>query len=254
MATPIILYDNRFNDGTPVPTDTETGYDVNNIKDLRAYTFWLADSNGNKTIYVNCGSAKSADAMGIIGHNLFTCGATISVESSPDGAAWTTRLAGFTVTDNKAILKTFTTASLQWWRISLTGCSVAPYMAVCMIGVRLTFPVEPEAGFDPYGEGIEADTGVSVAGNLLGSTILYHPVEIAPNFTVVTRTWVSGDYKTFWDAHGKLLKPFFWGWDLTTYPAHVLYLRCKAGMKYKMPVSMLTYVDSLALQMEGVAE
>ena len=50
MSNPIILYDNRFADGALSATDTESGYDVNNIKDLRAHTFWKAASPGTKYI------------------------------------------------------------------------------------------------------------------------------------------------------------------------------------------------------------
>ena len=50
MSNPIILYDNRFEDGDLSATNTAAGYDVNNIKDLRTHTFWKANAAG--TLYI----------------------------------------------------------------------------------------------------------------------------------------------------------------------------------------------------------
>ena len=119
MQTPIILYDNRLTDGTPAATDTAAGYDILNILDLRTYTQWKAASSGTKYITIDCGSAKSADCLAVIGHNLYTAGATVSVESSSDNATWTQRLAGFTPTSDKAFMKLFVSASARYWRIKI---------------------------------------------------------------------------------------------------------------------------------------
>jgi len=51
MSNPIILYKSRFEDGGALSaTNTATGYDVNNIKDLRNHTFWKANAAG--TLYI----------------------------------------------------------------------------------------------------------------------------------------------------------------------------------------------------------
>src|SRR3972149_307135 len=94
-AKPLILYDNRFADGTPTATDTASEYDVLNIIDWKDFTFWQAASVGTKYLTINCGSAKVASALAILGHNYYMGSATISVESSVNGSAWTARLVGF---------------------------------------------------------------------------------------------------------------------------------------------------------------
>jgi hypothetical protein len=253
---PFILYDNRYLDGTPAATDTATGYDVNNIRDWRPYTFWMGSSLGTKYLTVNCGSAKAADSLFLLGHNLYTVGATISVECSSDNFASdvTVALAGFTVTDNKAVIKTFASKTKQYWRIKLASCSAAPYLAVALLGARMDFPSPPESPFDPYNEGIEADAPRSVEGNLLESVVRYHPVEITAIFRILTRTWVLSTYRAFWDNHGKLLKPFAWCWDIVTYANLVHYLSLTPDARFSMPVSLKDYVDEIVLPMEGIAE
>ncbi|MFA5354963.1 MAG: hypothetical protein WC291_12095, partial [Thermodesulfovibrionales bacterium] len=152
MALPTILSDNRFLDGIPTPTNTAAGYDVLNIRDYRTYTAWRAASAGTRYITVDCGTAKSADCLGIISHNLATAACTVSVQSSPDNSTWTTRLTGFVPSTDKAVFKTFTSYSARYWRIKLVTASVAPQLAVVMLGVRLTFPYPADAPMVPYSE------------------------------------------------------------------------------------------------------
>lgn len=124
---PILLYKNRFNDGTPIATDTAAGYSVLNIKDLRSYTVWKAASLGTKDLRVDCGSAKSADCLGLIGHNLATVGADVLVQCSTDnfGADISTVLAIRPTTD-KTILQPFrmlVNGEFESWP---NGVNVAP--------------------------------------------------------------------------------------------------------------------------------
>lgn len=251
---PVILYDNRLNDGAPTATDTAAGYSALNVRDLRTYTFWQAASAGTKYITVDCGTAKAADALGIISHNLKTANATVSVESSPDNAVWTERLAGFTPTSDKAILRLFATASARYWRIKLMTASVAPRLAVAMLGAGLTFPYPPDTPYVPYTEEIEAGTSRGKKGHLLGSVIRFKPLGINARFSNLTRQWVMDTFKVFWDGHASDLKPFFYAWDLDVYPEMVFFTAVDDGSQYRMPVSVLSYIDSIELDMQGVKE
>ncbi|MDI9562516.1 MAG: hypothetical protein QM235_15225 [Pseudomonadota bacterium] len=254
MQTPIILYDNRLTDGTLVATDTETGYDVLNLIDLRPYTFWKAASHGTKYITVDCGAAKSADCLAIIGHNLYTAGATVSIESSPDNSSWTVRLAGFTPTSDKAVLKTFTSASAQYWRIKIVTAAVAAYMAVALLGVKIQFEYPPNTPYVPYAETPAADVERSKNGHILG-VATYSPVlRIQPQFSLVSRTWLDTYFIPFWQNYARLFKPFFFVWDLDTYPSDVFFTSIDDDMPLETPFSVLTYVDTLTLKLRGVKE
>lgn len=253
---PIILYASRFLDGTPTATDTASGYNVLNIIDYKTYTLWKAASVGTKYITVDCGSDKSADALGIISHNLYTANATISVESSTDNFAAnvTERLAGFIPTSNNAFLKPFTSATDRYWRIKIVTAAVVPYLAIAMLGEKLLFPYAPDVPYIPYSEGIEVESSKSKGGNLLGSIVQYKPIEISARFSTLTRTWVINTFKPFWDNHASDLKPFFYVWDNDIYPQFCFWVKAKDSSKYQMPVTILDYVDSIELEMEGIKE
>jgi hypothetical protein len=254
---PIILYDNRFNDGIPAATDTAAGFDVLNIRDLRPFTLWQAASPGTKYITVDCGSAKSADCLALIRHNLYSSSASVSVESSTTGA-WAgeqvERLAPFTPSSDKALLKTFPTATARYWRLKIVTAAIAPNIGVAMLGAKLLFPYPPDTPYIPYKEGIEAETSRGKTGDPLGVVVRFKPVEVNARFSVLSRTWALSTYKAFWDTHASDLKPFFYVWDIDLYPDLVLYLAVKRDAAYQTPVSVLEYVDYIELDMEGIKE
>lgn len=251
---PIILYDNRFADATPVAsaTDADPEFAAAHIADLRTHTFWQADAAGTFYLSVDCGAAAAADALGIVRHNLGSAGATVSVESSATGA-WggeeTERLEGFSPSDDEAILKLLTSATDRYWRIKIVSPTIAPYLAVAMLGERLQFSFPPDTPYIPYTETPQEDSARSGTGQMLGSQVTYQLLQISPSFSQVERSWVLGDYQTFWEAHSKLRQQFFYAWDLDVFPAHVFFVRDKAP--WRTPLSALPYVDRIALDLEG---
>lgn len=256
MANPIILYDSRFNDGTPSATDTESGYDVLNIKDLRPYTFWKAANAGTKYITIDCSSVKSVDALGIISHNLKTANASVSVESSNDNfvANITERLASFTPSSDKAFLKLFTSASDRYWRIKIVTALVVPYLGVALLGQRLTFPFSTDTPYRPFPESIKRQSSRGKTGHILGVVNEYYPLKFNSSFSNFERAWVFGDYLTFWKDHGKKGKPFFWAWDLDTFPNDVFFVAVEDDAQFDAELSILQYVDRFSLSMTGISE
>ncbi len=252
---PVILVDSRFLDGIPVATDEAPGYSVLNITDLKTYTFWKGATPGVKYISVDCGVSKAADSLGIVRHNLSSTGSQLSVESSDDGLLWTERLAAFTPSSGKAFLKTFTVASARHWkmRIAAPG-SVAPQLAVALLGVRMTFPHRPEAPFVPAKEEVETVSQRSKAGHLLGYFVKFKPFTVQANFKLLERSWVESVFLPFWEEYASDLHPFLWAWDLSAYPEDVRFVRVVSGYSYAPAVSILSHYDSLSLEMEGVKE
>lgn len=251
---PIILYDNRYNDGAPAATDTASGYDVANIKDMRTYTFWKGASAGTKYITVDCGSAKAADTLAVISHNLKTASASVSLESSTDNSNWTERIAAFTPASDKAFLKTFTSASARYWRIKIVTASIAAQLAVAFIGVHLLFPYPPDTPYTPVEESVEVLSSRSKKGHILGSLISFKPLRFTARFSTLLRTWVFNTFKPFWDTYGSEFKPFFWAWDIDTYPEDIYFVKFSDSYTFKSPLSVLLYADTLELDMEGSKE
>lgn len=259
ISNPIILAENIFELGTPTATDTnaDTDYNVLHIKDRRTYTFWKAASAGTKYLTVDCGYNVTADALGIMAHNLYTCGATISVECSSDNfiADTTVALAGFTVTTDRAILKTFTQQTKRYWRIKIVTASIAAYLAVAFIGDRVTFPRTylKSNSFDPRPQKVMTESARSKTGNILGSTILYtsRTIKLALNF--VTAAWIDSDFTPLWDTYLSQLKPFFYAWEITEHPTEIDYVKIPDEFELSMPYDTAGR-RTINLTFEGIKE
>lgn len=259
MGNPIILYDNRFEDGTLTPCSTKSGYDPLNIKDLRPYTFWKADNTTTPCYFkVNCGSAKKADCLGIIGHNFKTIGASISFGCSSDDFIGDTTicLSPFNPFNDKAILKTFNEQNKNDWRLKIDGVvSAEPYSGVLMAGEKLELPYPPDTPYNLIDEGVETESHRSrKKGVLLGSSVFYHPIEIKCRVSLLQRTWVMDTFKPFWDNHGSKMKPFFFAPDIGNFPDIIYWAKFKDSARFRVPLRISPYVEYLDLEMEAVRE
>jgi len=248
---PIILADSRFLDALPTATGSlAAGSSVLNIRDGRPYT-WLQWAAAG-TYYVTAGASGYADCLAVIGHNLASAGATISVELSTDGGAnWSVRLAPFEPASDRALLVPFTSAYGKY-RIKIASPTAAPQIAVAMVGARLEFPFPPDTPYTPYVESVEEETQNSKAGHPLGTVVRYFPAEVKPQFSFVDRGWIEEIYRPFREDYSRYRKYFFWAWDIDAYPEQVFYL--KDSGKYDPTVSVLAYYDKLRLEFKGTVE
>lgn len=227
-------------------------------KSLRVgHRWWNASGNPSGTAYMDDLQLmrwQPVDALGIVGHNLFSSYAAIWVDSSDDGAAWTNRLVSFYADSDKALLKTFNAATARYWRIALNTYNIAPRIGVAVLGEKIQFEYPPDSPYRPYEESIAADTSRGKTGNLLGSVIHYKRLDLYARFSNFSRSWVEGTFKAFWDNHASDMKPFFYAWDLTNYADYVFFVGVKDGAKYAAPVSILSRIDEIELEMTGVKE
>jgi len=253
-AYPLILYDNRFLDAVPTATNTDTGYNVNNVTDLRPFTFWQEASVGTRYITVDCGSAKAADTLAICGHNLYTANATVSLEYSTDNFAANTEeaVAGFVPTSDKALVKTFASVTKQYWRLKIVTAATKAKIAVLCVGARLDFTRYPSGNFDPCPEKLNAIAARSKAGYMIGATLKNIGIAISVNFKSLTTTFIENTFRPAWTAHLSLCKPFFWAWDITNHATEVYFVNIPPDFTLAMPFD--PYRRSLTLKMEGIVE
>lgn len=253
MSNPMILYDNRFRDATPQVTHTANGYNVASLADYRAYTAWKGNNTANASISVGCGALASANAMGLVGHNLKTANTSLIVYSSNDGNNWTQRH-NYTPTSDNAFLTTLSNASGNWWAVNTANSTAAAQIGELFLGTALAFPQPPDRPFAPYVAKVEADSATGKTGHILGSTLRYTGLEITAKFSNIDRTWAANNFTPFWNIHARYLRPFFWAWDLNNFPAHVFFVTLKPGAQYQTPISVHSMVDSITLEMTGVME
>jgi hypothetical protein len=254
MQNPIILFDNVYTLGTPTATDTEIGYSVLNISDLKTYTWWQANSNGTKYLAIDCSTAQTVNCLAVIGHNFFTSSATVSVESSVNGSDWTERLAGFTVTTDKAFMKLISEVSARYWRIKIVTASIAPKVAVLFLGDRIDFAYPPDCPYFPYQIKAENTAQISKRGNVLGVLNDLASISITPKFSNIDRSWFTTYLEDWYFNHARYGKPFFYAWDLTTFPTHVYYVWLADNYVFKPSLSVSAYVDDITINLEGYYE
>ncbi len=274
-VNPILLYDNRFKDGPITATDTAPGYDPASIADERPYKLWMGNSGGTKEIIIDCGTEKPANVLGLKYHNLATVGANISISTSPDGSSWTTRLASVPATSDYATLLTFTETQARYWKLVCENCTDAPFIGHAVLGQALTFPYPPDMPYVPYHQRTVARTSFTDDNaNPIEAIIDHKRIEIDAQFSNNSRDFVFGAAGTGWGAflygganwgsgptfqdfiekHGSDLRWFFWAWDLENFPRHVFFVKLKDDSEYSTPLSMLRFVDTITLAMEGVLE
>ena len=249
---PLILSENLFSLSPIEVTDTATEYNIQNITDLRPYTFHQFASAGTKYFTIDCVSPRAANGIAFLGHNFFTATATISVWSSQDGINWTERVAGFTVTTDLAFLKSFPPGVARYWRVKIVTASVAARLAVCVLGVRLEFPRYLTGNFDPFPEKINAVSGRSKAGYLVGITRKNISVEIDAAWKGLTTTWIENYFRPVWDDHLSLCLPCFWSWDPASHPTEIYFVGTPPDFQLSMPFD--PFRRSLKLIFQGIKE
>lgn len=198
--------------------------------------------------------AAAADAVAMIGHNLASEEILYSVESSDNNTDWTERLAPTWASSNRAQCAVFTQATARYWRVKLAAGTAAPSIGELILGPRLAFEFPADAPYIPFTEKVVATSATGKTGNLLGSVVQFIALDLSARFSHVSRVWALETFLPFWDDHASRLLPFFWAWDLTTFPTHVFFVRMDAGASQAMPLSISTMVDSLVLSMQGVKE
>lgn len=251
---PKLLYDNRFADATVTATDTAAGFFAASIADWRGYTFWQGASAGQKYLTVNCGSAKSADCLAILGHNFFTADADLTVDSSTDGVTWTPRKTAFTPADDKAVFMSFGTASAQYWRVGINTAAVVAEVAVVCLGVAIEMPDYPDAPYTPFNEEAMFERSRSKAGHILGVTRQYLSEAFSPTFSVILKTWVDTYLRPFWRNHASHGLPFFYAGNSEGTGTDCHFVTLPESYRFTGSQSDSLYLDSITLDMEGVVE
>ncbi len=249
---PTILHGNIFADGTVSATSTATGYYPSNVSDLRPYTFHEFSAAGTQRISVTLASTATSNGIFIQGHNFSTSSATISVETSLDGLNWIERLAPFTVATDKAFVKYFDAAIGKIWSVKIVTASVAARMAVIILGTRLVFQRYLSGSFDPYPEKINAVSGRSKAGHLIGVTRKNISVEIDAQFRALTATWCETYFRPVWDNVLSQCQPIAWHWDPVNHPLEVYFVQVPPDFTLKMPFD--PFRRNISLTFQGIKE
>ena len=246
----LLLYYNKLLDATLSSSATASGYILQSILDQRPYKYWKANAAGTNYIAAHFGSAQLITGIGISGHNLSSTGSTIYIEHSSDGSSWTTDTSLAPSSDDTFMLS-FTGTTEAYWRIRIVNSSGSPMIAVLYFGTPFQFPYPPDAQLTPFSEAIISDFEESKEGQPLGAVVKNSKVDITHTYSNFLRSWYDSTYYPFWRDHGKLLKCFFYAWDINTCTADVFYVRFKKDFVNSPLVSNLSNYDQITLDLLG---
>lgn len=198
------------------------------------------------------GNTKQADYLAIIGHNLFSAGATVTLQYSTDNFAADINDAftAFAPSADTVVLKEFTSpAAKRYWRLKISGTlSAAPYMALCIWGLKTELDWA-SASFDPYEQDVKAAVGLSQGGYVTGVHVEY--TERALNLVIEDAdAALYAKVKDWWDRSG--LKNFFVAWDTTNNPNDVWLMR--PDTRFSNPFKMGGLYRDITINLRGRKE
>lgn len=210
-------------DGTLTSNSTEdsNNYDVANIKNFLEVNSWQAEATGLlDPIYIKfdngVGNTDTSDYLIILGHNLFTAGATIKLQYSTDNfAADINTVVTKVVEADTVIFEEFIAPSpVRYWRLEISGHDpIVPYMAICVWGQKTILDFATVA-YDPYSQDIKGTVNRSYGGKVTGIHTKHRDRSI--NITIEDAELdVYNDIKTWFEG---TWRPFFIAWETANNP------------------------------------
>jgi len=262
MSSPIFGAHSRLDSDTvTVSPGSATGFPPANLGDDRLYTYWKASASGTTFVKTDTtGSAASVSYFGMASHNLFTVGATLAFQGSPDNSTWTT-IFTTTPTDNLIILRAFTAVSYRYYRAYITGASAAVQIGELSWGVAVDPGYGFEVGFDPNEEDLNARYSESQTGNILGVVLTFTGRRTGVKLRLIPDSFIrdntTGGFKDFWDNHASKFKPFFFAWNKdTAYEKDGYFAIVDTGSRIRRPLvtPLSTGYRDLEFDIIGVKE
>lgn len=241
---PIILYDNRFADATPVASSTAVGdYHVLNLRDWRNFTWWKPNA-APSTVTVDCGSAKNAD-YGFV----YAEAGTYEIRRSTDNFGASNELAGTIVLAKTGLgLVTFASVARRYYRLTVPAGT--PAVAIAAIGSKLEFPRRLLQPFDPLAHTARGQANESETGNPLGAVDAYDEWQQDIELRHIDAAWVRDSFRPAWLAHLKN-QPFVFAWDPVDHISELYY--CHPVRAYRAPSGPGQFVD-FGLNLRGKFE
>ena len=205
--------------------------------------------SADEWIRFDLGTSKAADTFCLSGHDLFTQGATIKLQTSTD-VGFTSPVDVFTLVpaDNTTQYVEFTSVSSRWWRVLITGATAPPAFGVIVLSERFTFTRFLSTPWSRLPERLQSQTQTSVKGHPLGRKIEF----IQHNLAATWKSYPTNDFELFqsiWDA-AVHKDPFIWVWDPGDHPSEALLVQTPDNAQ--LDGSMIAATRRLRLQMVGI--
>lgn len=219
--SPRILYENLVRDATATADEEATDHPVTLLQHWLTAPGerWQGITTNAQFVTFDFGTAKTFDAVGVAAHNME--GATLSVEVSTDGMAWTTASEVIMLANNESILFLFAEEIRRYMRLNIVPASVAPAIGVVYAGSVMSVQHTLYAGHRPITIARNANRIGQIAdtGHFLGVVVNSEWYSFEAELTHLKASWVRSEFKMF--AQEALTRPFFWAWRPSQYPREV---------------------------------
>lgn len=168
-------------------------------------------------------TSKSIAYVGIAAHTYGSAGCVITVATSPDNSVWTTWGAAHTPTDDSPILILDTPRNARYLRVSITGASVMPKMAVIYFGPVLTVERPIWGGYRPINMNRETvlTNQLSRGGAFIGQSYRRGGVRGDIPLKFLSSAWYRANFDPFVKTARQF--PFFLATRPETYTTDVVY-------------------------------
>lgn len=252
-------YDKMFGstDSTLSATTTAPGdYDVDYIFNMLETNMWMANTTSTHyiTYDAGAGNTKRADYVAVIGHNMFSDGASgamnIRVEYSSDNfsADINEAFANTQPTSDDAFIIEFTAQTARYWRVMTSNAGSPVYMTLCILGEKTELDYA-SASFDPHAQTHKANVNISYGGYVTGIHEQFVERKMSLSFADADSALYS-KVKRWIDTHG--LKNFFMAWELDNEPGEIFLMRPEPS--FENPLTMNGSYRNININLTGRKE
>lgn len=199
---------------------------VENISNMLEVNMWGASAAVDPLyITVDLGGVnppKAADYLAVYGHNLGSAGATLALQYSSDGLAYSDAFSAFMPTSDAVVLREFTqTAAARYWRLRITGHGAPPHISICIWGMKTELDYA-SMSFDPHGQEARMSVNHSYGGYLTGIHTQYVERSLSLRFEDADDL-LYNKVRGWWETSGTM--NFFVAWENANSPTDVFLMR-----------------------------
>lgn len=235
-----------------VAADEElAGFPATNLANTSTADRWKGETTDVQYITVNDGGSQLIDYVGLARHNLGSTGATVKVQSSPDGSTWDDVTEAIAPANDTAIIVRFEAATANFWRLELTPGSAALTIAVVYLGRITVAERRIQVGHVPITLGWDwgVTTGKSASGQFQGRIMRSEWRASGVSWKNLTPSWVRDTFAPFVDQ--ARTRPFFWAWRPETWPGECGYVWLPGPPKTSNTLS--NGLMDASMELQGIA-
>lgn len=223
LNRPIICYDNLITTDNIAATSSATGFPITDVANPATYLYWKANALTAQDITITLtDNEQLIDYIAIARHNLYSCGATVTITGNAGGSDFEV-VEEFRPTSDDPIIITFDPQAFVELVIEISAADVAAQIAIIYCGEMLRMERNIYVGFSPMTINKDSDAvaGFSENGNFLGRIIVNESRGGNMTLNNLTPAWVRNELKPFLAAAKTL--PFFFAWRPQSYPDEIVF-------------------------------